>query len=560
MPARQHRLSRFGLLALSLMAVVAASPAAAQEGPTTYREFPYLIPAGDLTEDGLADTLTNEETFETQIEGVASFFPTPMFTARRGIEGAVLWQQERRADLLLPARLGQEAVPGVLVVDGAYTGSAGGGGGSIGFVGAFGEGAQLRELTLTALEGDGDVLWERPLDTGAFAGLAVANEPVGQHQVVAAANYPLFAGLFQATPSPAVDALVTILSRQEVGGEIRSVLTMWVVDGATGDVATSFAHATEGSRTAAAPVGDLDGDGLDDLILARHPASANLMAFSGRDGEPIWTSGDGIVPFTAFVEDLGDVTGDGIDELAVRGYGDIYDETPPRVTVLDGADGTVLFGETASTISAVGPVGGGTIGLLTQSYEGAATSVAYRLFDPSGAILAQRSVAVPEDDETTYVQLISNAGDLDGDGVVDAGHALVDTSEGSEQRTMVSGRTLATLFDGDAGIPLLATLDGAGDDLILVERSSPSSIRVVAQDGAGGATHWVSTLTVDGSYPGMGRISAVPAEVDGDQVQDVILNVETSRPVELTGGGSSTEYVRQAWVLGGADGSVLWSL
>ena len=564
MPARKDRLSRFGFLALVALTVVAASPAAAQEGPTTYRTFPYVTPAGDLTGDGLADTLTNETTYENQVEGVASFFPTDSISALRGIDGSSLWQLESRADLLLPAPLGQDAESGVLVVDGAYTGSAGWGGGSVGLVGSFGESAQLRELTLTALDGDGGVLWERPFDVGAFAGMAVFNELSGPHQVVAVAQYPLFAGLLQATPSPAVDALVTILSRQEVGGEIRSVLNMWIVDGADGEVAASFSLGTEGSRTAAAPTGDLDGDGLDDLVVARHPASANLRAFSAIDGEPIWTSGDDVVPFTAFVEDLGDVTGDDIDELAVRGFGDIYDEAPPRVTVLNGADGSALLAETASTISAVGPVGGGRIGLLTQTHDAAGSAIVYRLFDGSGTSLAARSVPVPEDDEDTYVSFMPVAGDLDGDGALDAGHVFVRTDgQGgttTEDRTVLSGRTLETLLDGDAGIPFLASLDGAGDDLVLVERSSQDAFRIVAQDGAGGEQLWAQALTADPAYTRMGRISVSPADVDGDGVPDVILNIETWRPVQTTGGGSSSEYVRQAWVLRGTDGSVLWSV
>lgn len=564
MPDRSDSLSRFGLLALLVLSVAAASPAAAQEGPTTYRTFPYLTPAGDLTGDGLADTLTNETTYENQVEGVASFFPTDSISARRGIDGSSLWQRESRADLLLPAPLGQDAEPGVLVVDGAYTGSAGWGGGSVASIVSFGESAQLRELTLTALDGEGGLLWERPLDTGAFAGLAVATQQSGQQQMEAAAQYPTFTGLLQATPSPALDALVTILSRQEVGDEIRNVLNVWVVDGANGDVSTLFAVGTDGSRMRATPTGDLDGDGLDDLVVAFHPEPAHLGAYSARDGEAIWTSEGNVVPFTAFVEDLGDVTADGIDDLAVRGYGDIYDETPPRVTVLDGADGSVLFAQTAFTVSAVGPVAGGAIGLLTQTYDATGSAVVYRLFDASGTVLSQRSVPVPGDDEDTYVSFMPEAGDLDGDGALDAGHVVVrvDGQGGTagEERTVLSGRTLETLFDGDAGIPLLASLDGDGDDLIVIERTSPSILSVRAQDGSGGATRWVRTLPVDPAYTEMGRISVSPAEVDGDQVPDVILNMELWRGVETTGGGSSSEYVRPAWVLGGADGTVLWDV
>jgi len=565
MPASNDRLSRFGFLALVALAVVVASPAAAQQGPRTYRMFPYLIPAGDLTGNGLADTLTNETTYEEQVEGVASFFPTDSTSARRGIDGSALWEREIRADLLLPAPLGQEAEPGVLVVDGAYTGSAGGGGGSIEFIGSFGEGAQLRNLTLTALDGDGGVLWERLFDAGAFGGVVFANPQDGRRQVVAARQYPLFVELIQATPSPAMDALVTILDRTEVDDQIETTLNLVVVDGANGNLASQSLLVNTGTRPRPLAAGDLDGDGLADLLVARYPDAGSLTAFSGAEGlgKTLWTNDDITVPFEVFAENLGDVTGDGIEDVAIRGYGDVYDTDPPRVSVLDGGSGAVLFEEEADTISAVGPVGGGKIGLLTQSYDAAGSAVVYRVFDASGAILSERTVSVPEDDEDTYLSFTPVAGDLDEDGALDAGHVFVRTDgQGgttTEDRTVLSGRTLEILLDGDAGIPFLASLDGAGDDLVRVERSSQDAFRIVGQAGSGDEL-WAQTLAADPVFPRMGRISVSPADVDGDQVPDVILNIEASRLVETTGGGSSSEFVRQAWVLRGTDGSTLWSV
>lgn len=562
MPALNDRPIRFGVLAALVAAAASASPAAAQQPkPKTYRSFPYLTAAGDLTADGLADTLTNETIYEGEVEAVASYLPTPVVTARRGAEGSILWQEEIRADLLLPAPLGQEAAPGVLLVDGAYAGSAGAGGGSVENIGSFGESGQLRYLTLTALDGSGGVVWERSFDTGGFVGVVTFTQPEGRRQVVAAKQYPVFQGLIQATPSPAMDALVTILDRREVDDQIDTTLTVAIVDGADGRLASQMIFVTQGTRPAALVGGDLDGDRLDDVLLARYPGDGELTALRGAGLQTLWTNDDDVVPFEAYAEDLGDVTGDGIDDVAIRGFGDFYDTTPPSVTVFDGANGSVLFETIATSITSVGPVAGDSAGLLAQLYDHLDTEVEYRLLDAQGTLLAQRDVFVADDDEQTYVSMVGEAGDLNGDGVMDVGHLVRRNpyeEDASEKRTFLNGRTLATLLE-DGGIPLGSSLDEAGDDLLLVERASGSALTVTAQ-GGDGSSRWTRTLSVDGAYPLMGRVAIETAIIDGDQVPDVILNVETTRFVETTGGGSSSESITQAWVLRGADGSTLWSV
>ena len=524
-----------------------------------HRSFPYVIPAGDLDGDGAPDTISAEAIPETELSEVGATSYAFRVRARRGTDGAVLWERPDRADALVPARLGPGAAPGALLVDGFRTWTGGGGGFSEG--GSFGDRVDVRELSLSAVDGEGELLWQREFDTGTFAGAAHADEPNGRRQAVVADQFPTFAGLVQATPGPADDALVSILTRRETPDQVESTIQVGVVDGATGDLATSFTVETPGARTALSSTGDLDGDGLDDLVILRDPAVGGLTARRGTDGAVLWTNASDIVPFNVVVDDLGDVTGDGVDDLAVRGSGDVYEDTPPRVTVLDGSDGSVLLSTEASTAMVVGALDDeGTVGILTQRVvQAPERSISYRLFTATGEPVAERVVPVPEiEGETTSVQLSGSVGDIDGDGLEDAGHRYSQEEGTTDRGTVVSGRTLATLLDENAGLPLGAAIEGQGDDLVRIERVSPTAFSVIAQDGAT-ATLWSTSIEADERYERQGRLSVSHADVDGDGVPDVVLNIETSRFVSRSTGGSGTEPHIRSWVLRGTDGAILWT-
>jgi len=520
-----------------------------------YRTFPYAQPGGDLDGDGADDVLTSEDVARTEVPGAFTNFDHRV-AARRGLDGASIWQRPDRAETLLAAKVGPQAQPGALVVDGLRTFTGGGGGISSGA--AFGERAETRDLVLTAVGGDGATIWSRVFASGAFAGAAVADEEEGRRQAVVAERFPTFAGLVQATPSDAMDVLVSVLTRRETPDRIETRHEVSVVDGATGQVARSFDLETEGARSAVHAAPDLDGDGLDDVLILRDPTPGGITA-RRTDGTIIWTNPSDIVPFDVAVEDLGDVTDDGLRDLAVRGSGDVFDESPPRVTVLDGSDGSVLFSTQAHTIVMVGELGqDGPLGLLAQRVvESPQRGVSYRLFSPDGEQLAESLVPVADG---TSISLLARAGDLDGDGVTDAGHRVVLPDVGTtDDGTFLSGRTLEPIFASGAGLPLRASLDGEGDDLVRVERSSASSFAVVAQDGSTGAALWSVTVEADERYTGQGRVSVERADVTGDGAPDVVLSIETSRVVPGTTGGSSNESIIQSWVLRGSDGRVLWS-
>jgi hypothetical protein len=561
MPGINDRIARFALLTAAILALIAVSPAAAQTpGASTYRSFPYLTQGGDLTGEGMADVLTHETTYERTVEGVGSFFPTSTVTARRGLDGSSLWQHQGIADELVPAPLGPQGGSGILVVRGPISGTVGWGSGFVG-PSQYAYTSQERDLDLTALDGTGSQLWVREFDPGTLVGAVVADPSNGRRQAVAAHQYPVFEGVLQATSSPATDVLTTVLTRREVNDQIETSFRVVIVDGANGNLASDRTLTTTGSRPNAMLVGDVNGDRLDDVLVAGFPGAGDVTAIRGDNGATIWTNDGDVAGFDTSATNLGDVNGDSRDDVAVLVIGDIYDEAPPQTTVLDGSSGSVLFSTTAFAVTSVGEVDG-EAALLAHEYDPVESEVDLRLLDAGGNLLRQRWVPVPEDDDGRDINLLPHVGDLDGDGVLDAGFEVVRNVPGGieSDRTFLSGRSLATIVDDEAGLPLLSSLDGGGDDLVQVERTSASSITVAAQDGAGGATRWVRILTADPAYPGIGRVSVSPADVDGDGIDDVILNVELTRVVEASTGGSSSESSMKAWVLRGTDGALLWSL
>lgn len=555
----QHRARALRALVPAVLAAASlaapSSVASAQEEPDA-RSFPYLTPAGDLDGDGLTDTISSERLPGDDYGGV-SVGGSSVITARRGSDGTVLWQQPLWVEALVPGPLGPGGAPGVLAVRGNFIGGYGVGASSEGQ--AFADRVEVRDLVLIALSGRGEVVWERRIDDGVFAGAAVVDYNTGRTQAAVAHGYPTFAGTLQATPSPAMDVLVSVISRREVADHVESTLEAIVLDGATGENAATATVETL-TRPAARVAGDLDGDGLDDFVVLRDPASDGLTARRGRDGSMLWANPAGVVPFFPLVDDLGDITGDGAEDLAVRGSGDVFDEDPPRVSVLDGRSGSVLFAGTGHTVSGAGDVDGdGSVDLLTQLVG---RGIRYRLLGLDGSVLAQREFPVP-DDGYPSVDVTADVGDLDGDGVDDAAHRVILTADSgvqTEHRTVVGGRTLKPLFDGPAGEPLLATLDGAGDDLVLVRRRAGDTVSVTAQNGATGVPLWGRNLRAPAEFPDTTGVSVAPADVDGDGVPEVVLNVRFSRTVdEATQGVSRLETLVRAWVLSGTDGTVLWA-
>jgi len=243
----------------------------------------------------------------------------------------------------------------------------------------------------------------------------------------------------------------------------RSGLELFHADG--GAAGESLGHAVRA-------IGDVDGDGIGEVLAGGRgsptvPGAARV--FSGASGALLVTSQLG-APGDAFgyaVDGLDDVDGDGVPDLAV---GAPLDGTvgagAGRVYVVSGADGTTVLrsflGEKAgdnfgSAVARLGDVTGDGLQELVVGAPaaGPATEGRAYVFDLATGALAYPAL-VPDASANQFGQFFAaDVGDTSGDGVPDI--YVGDFADGG------SARGKAYLFSGAVGARLL-TLTGQNGD------------------------------------------------------------------------------------------------
>ncbi|MFY0682874.1 MAG: FG-GAP repeat protein, partial [Thalassovita sp.] len=343
-------------------------------------------------------------------------------------------------------------------------------------------------------------------------------------------------------------------------GGFTAVKELSALDGTNGFAITGFPSYVY-SGYAVSSAGDVNGDGIDDVIIgveARDSngesyvvfgtdtgfgASLELSALDGTNGFVI----NGIDEYDhsgASVSSAGDVNGDGIDDLIIEGHGSpngLYSGESHVVfgtdtgfgarlelSALDGTNGFTLngidsFDLSGTSVSSAGDVNGDgigdvIIGSVFASPNGVSSGESYVVFGKTTGFGASFELSVLDGtngfvingiDEGDYSGTsVSSAGDVNGDGIDD----VIIGASFAEPNGRRSGESYV-VFGKDTGF-------GA-------------SLELSALDGTNG-------FVINGidSYDYSGTSVSSAGDVNGDGIDDVIIGANLADPNGLYSGES----------------------
>lgn len=365
-----------------------------------------------------------------------------------------------------------------------------------------------------ALDANGNTLWVRPYP-GATMTIGGGVAAAGAINIA-----PIAVGLAEANIVPGADvAIGSIHGAVAAAGGLTETIpsavlqptlfTVEVLDGYTGSPSIVAATPSEGSLPGAAFAGDLSGDGLDDLVLGAPTAVGSTVLTAWRadaPDAPLWATTFGNSSKAVFLFPAGKLDGDNRpDVIAWQPNFEEFAWTG-STAAFSGSDGRLLHLAAGDRPVAQDLDGDGwnDLRVFRESSQGNRpfiSVVGLRGFD--GRPLY--SVTHPADESFTW--LISDAGDVNADGVIDG-------TFGWSSSTVFSGATGEALWSGPRALPMRRNLDSVpGDDLMLItDEYFGESAYVTALNGLNGSTIWTRTITAPEGYRFGGGV-AIPVEV-----------------------------------------------
>lgn len=311
--------------------------------------------------------------------------------------------------------------------------------------------------------------------------------------------------------------------------------------------------AADGLGAAVTGCGDLDGDGVVDFAVGATPGTSQLNPYvhfcSGRDGSVLRTLTTRVTgeEWGAAIADIGDVTGDGVRDVAIGVPSRLVGVLFGAVELYSGRDGA-LIATVMETTPLPGGLGHRLLGVDDVDADGTPDFVATAPSGPgtggghvrvySGrtrALLRAITFGSRRNDRTTSVAL---AGDFDRDGVreIVAGDAEASTAAGRvavfDLRTGATVRTVAGRAQPQAGLGFvvagLGDVDRDGVPDFAATAQTESNLLGVARTGAvfawsgrTGNVLWALYGTrTDGAF---GASLSNLGDLDGDSADDLAI-------------------------------------
>jgi hypothetical protein len=429
---------------------MSARAAAAAALPAESFDGDEILPAGHLAGGKDLDVLDIQQTLTklgTRYADVA---------LRHGRTGALIWRISfQEADNSLAGfsvgRVGSNGAPAVIITN-AETYSSG-------TVANF-------VLTIDAVSGQtGQNVWGNAITGSYDTGTGIET------------NEPFLTGNFHGLKGPATDVLFTTVT----GSNSTQTFTAQadLIAGATGhQAAIGPGFPSLGDGTVLAPVGDLNGDGLSDIVELPVGATGSARALTAT-GKTLWTKA---IPISSADEvlSLGPLSHADYPDLAVK---EQAMNTPSDYVVLNGRTGRKEFSVSTRDLYPLGRVGKHRVRALGEldlapTFTTTRTTVTatWAAVSATGARIYHHSdvatIAVPAGDHGGSSTDAGWSGDVQGDGAIEQSFAMTaqDISPSS-----TTDKTIAGFIDGRTGTfhPSAATqvsdgslVAGKGDDLL----------------------------------------------------------------------------------------------